>query len=117
MFDNFWQLHILFIELWEDDKSFLKNKNNSSLNDFYKHEILKTVDENTNSDELGVGSVVEVLVGDEPRYGVIKWIGSVIYGDLPTKPKIVGVEMVNNSPMRFFLSQIKFQINCFISIN
>ncbi|XKL68664.1 hypothetical protein PGB90_006433 [Kerria lacca] len=86
-------------ELWEDDKSFLKNKNNSSLNDFYKHEILKTVDENTNSDELGVGSVVEVLVGDEPRYGVIKWIGSVIYGDLPTKPKIVGVEMEEENPL------------------
>lgn len=43
--------------------------------------------------DLGVGSVVEVKVTDEPHYGVIRWIGSVP-GDKPSR-RVAGIEMVS----------------------
>lgn len=43
--------------------------------------------------DLGVGSVVEVLVHDEPHYGVIRWIGYV-HGDKKPR-KVAGIEMVH----------------------
>lgn len=53
-------------------------------------------DEFTNSDELGVGSVVEVVIRGERRYGVIKWIGSVpSYGDCTIKQEMAGIELVS----------------------
>ncbi|XP_066991733.2 ubiquitin carboxyl-terminal hydrolase CYLD [Anabrus simplex] len=41
--------------------------------------------------DLGVGSVVEVLVKQTPRYGVIRWIGTVP-GDKKSR-KVAGIEM------------------------
>ncbi|XP_054283750.1 ubiquitin carboxyl-terminal hydrolase CYLD isoform X2 [Macrosteles quadrilineatus] len=41
--------------------------------------------------DLGVGSVVEVKVNDEPHYGVIRWIGN-IPGDKPGR-RVAGIEM------------------------
>lgn len=42
--------------------------------------------------DLGVGSVVEVKVNDQPHYGVIRWIGQVP-GD-KIKRLVAGIEMV-----------------------
>lgn len=45
--------------------------------------------------DLGVGSVVEVKVNDQPHYGVIRWIGQVP-GD-KIKRLVAGIEMVDLS--------------------
>jgi hypothetical protein len=41
-----------------------------------------------------VGSVVEVTVGGEPRYGVIRWIG-IVPEDKKAR-KVAGIEMVGS---------------------
>lgn len=88
-----------------DDKKLLKNERNNSLNEF-EEATQFTTNESTNSDELGIGSVVEVSVNDEPQYGVIKWIGRIQYGNLTVKHLLAGIEMV---------STIKFVIPDFCS--
>lgn len=50
-----------------------------------------------NQDELVVGSLVEVFINEEPHYGVIRWIGQLMYGDEPTKP-IAGIELEEEIP-------------------
>lgn len=48
--------------------------------------------------DLGVGSVVEVTVSGEPRYGVIRWIG-IVPEDMKAR-KVAGIEMVS---LEYFL--------------
>lgn len=100
----FYCMYILFLECTED-KKLLKNERNNSLNEF-EEATQSTINESTNSDELGIGSVVEVSVNDEPQYGVIKWIGQVQYGNFTVKHLLAGIEMV---------STIKFVITDFCS--
>lgn len=45
------------------------------------------------SPELGVGSVVEVMVNGVPRYGVIRWVGYV--PEDHQHRKVAGIEMVS----------------------
>ncbi len=62
-------------------------------------------------DELGVGSVVEVNIAGEPHYGVIKWIGSGMYGNQLSTPKVAGVEMVSRSSLNvIYMGKIFFII-------
>lgn len=44
--------------------------------------------------DLGVGSVVEVVCGWGPLYGVIRWIG--IVPEDPKARKVAGIEMVGS---------------------
>lgn len=86
----------MFSELRDENKYF-KNEKNSSSYDFDKYGSSSPINnEFTNSDELGIGSVVEVDIRGERRYGVIKWIGSVpLYGDHPIKQEMAGIELVS----------------------
>jgi hypothetical protein len=43
--------------------------------------------------DFGIGSVVEVTVSGEPRYGVIRWIG-IVPEDKKAR-KVAGIEMVS----------------------
>lgn len=46
-----------------------------------------------NENDLGIGSVVEVMIKDEPHYGVIKWIGNIDYQNGAVRPLIAGIEL------------------------
>ncbi|KAJ8866119.1 hypothetical protein PR048_033643 [Dryococelus australis] len=56
------------------------------------HQFFSDSPEPPVSHDLGVGSVVEVTFNKEPRYGVIRWIGTV--PDDRKCRKVAGIEMV-----------------------
>lgn len=71
-------------------------ENISSYSDGGQHRSPAVSGESTNSDTLGVGSVVEVVIGGKICYGVIKWIGKVpLRGDSDVKSQMAGIELVS----------------------
>lgn len=107
----------VFLEYTEDNR-LCKDEKYCSFNNFGKYEVSQqsSTNECVNSDELGVGSVVEVEVEGERLHGVIKWIGMISYGS-PIEQTVAGIEMVSFpaamllifQPMRSnrFLSQFR----------
>lgn len=65
-------------------------------NNLSKPESKQFRDENLSaSDDLGIGSMVEVSMGGEPHYGVIKFIGPIKYGSRIHNAMVAGIEMVS----------------------
>ncbi|KAK7790148.1 hypothetical protein R5R35_009357 [Gryllus longicercus] len=79
-------------KLTEANDTFLSTSPSASSDGSTGYEHLPDSPNAKEPTDLGVGSVVEVLVNGSPRYGVIRWIG-VVPEDKRKGRKVAGIEM------------------------